>query len=145
MIKANTPGYKDISCICQNSNESDDPVILIVRSSWAKDIALKQFKEDGYQPREYKLSSIRQWMVDGAKLDLSIMHVSYDGEAWFDEGRTRALVAYEKGFEDYPIATTRRHAMRLTEGWGSVSGAKKNFDFTGCWENDNSAIILGNI
>lgn len=145
MIKANTPGYKDIYCICHNSDESDEPVILIVKSSWAKNIALAQFHEDGYQPRDFKLASIRKWMVDGAELDLSIMHVTSDGEVWFDEGRTRAIVANEKGYDDYPIATTQRHAAHLKDHWGSVSGAKKNFDFTGCWENDNSAIVLGNL
>lgn len=145
MIRANTPGYKDIYCICQNSDESDEAVILIVKSSWARDIALAQFQEDGYQPRDYKLASIRNWMVDGAELDLSIMHVTSDGEAWFDEGRTRAIVAHEKGFKDYPIATTRRHAQRLKDHWGSVSGAKKKFDFTCCWEHDDSALILGNL
>lgn len=144
MIRCVTPAYKDIWNICENSDRSDKAVILIVNSAWAKEVALAQFKEDGYEPKIAKLNSIKEWMTQGGELNPSIMHISRDGITRFDEGRTRAIVADEKGYHDYPIATTYRHAMNLKQHWGSVSRAKKVFDFTECWDHIDNAIILGN-
>lgn len=144
MIKCVTPAYKRIWNICANSDQSDQAVILIVNSSWAKEVALSQFKEEGYGPINAKLTSIREWMKDGGEINPSIMHISHNGIARFDQGRTRAIVADEKGYHDYPIATTYSHAMKLKEHWGSVSSAKEMFDFTECWDRIDTAVILGN-
>lgn len=144
MITCITPSYKNISSLCENSNKSDIPVIVIVKSSWAKEVALSQFRDGGYEPIEEKLTSIRDWMVDGAILYPSIMQVSFGGKPQFGQGRTRALVAHEKGFHDYPIVTTERHALAFKDYWGSIANAKQHFDFSECWDDVDKATILGN-
>lgn len=141
MIKVDTRGYSRPSGLFENSTPTDELVVLILHSGLANQLARDDLEINSQSPDPDKTSNINEWMTPNCILRPSVIYITHSNNMpRYAQGRHRAIMAFAKKYETYPVITLKRFVPSLKEFWGSVSGANKTFDFT----TFNNLPVLGN-
>lgn len=114
-----------------NTNDLDEPVVLIVYLSHAVSAIEKQFGLSA-STNSAKMENVRSFLQPGCTLHVPWIHPGADGSILYENGRHRTWGLAELGYQTVPVATMRRFAERLRPYWGSIKTAEQEYDFTKC-------------